>query len=142
MEFSTTILAAILTIIGYSINDTIVVLDRVREDMQIIDTSVKKFTEILDRAQTEILSRTIFTTFTTMLAVVALYIFTTGSMKDFALALIIGMISGVYSTIYITGAFIALTRRNWKAGMPGSRKTKPVSTKDANVVQFPNGAKA
>jgi preprotein translocase subunit SecF len=114
MEFSITVLAAILTIIGYSINDTIVVLDRVREDMNKADSTAVKFTEILDRAQTEILSRTIITTITTMLAVAALFVFTTGSMKDFALALMVGMISGVYSTIYITGAFIALTRRNWK----------------------------
>jgi preprotein translocase subunit SecF len=77
---------------------------------------VKKFTDHLDMAQTEILSRTIITTVTTMLAGVALYIFTTGSMEDFALCLIVGMISGVYSTIFISGGFIALCRKNWKAG--------------------------
>ncbi|HOS30930.1 MAG TPA: hypothetical protein PLR39_08970, partial [Treponemataceae bacterium] len=53
-------------------------------------------------------------TVTTLLAVISLFIFTSGSMKDFASALIIGMISGIYSTIFITGAFIALVRRNWK----------------------------
>jgi preprotein translocase subunit SecF len=117
VEFSTTILAAILTIIGYSINDTIVVLDRVRENSAKVNPATP-ISEILDTAQTEILSRTIFTTFTTLLAVVALFIFTTGSMKDFALCLIVGMISGVYSTIYITGAFIAFVRRGQKGVKP------------------------
>lgn len=112
MEFNSITIAAILTIIGYSINDTIVVLDRVRENIPLV--KVKKFSDILDLSQTEILSRTIITTVTTLLAVFALFFFTSGSMKDFAFALIIGMISGVYSTIFITGAFIALVRRNWK----------------------------
>lgn len=112
MEFNSITIAAILTIIGYSINDTIVVLDRVRENIQLV--KVKKFSDILDLSQTEILSRTIITTVTTLLAVICLFLFTSGSMKDFASALIIGMASGVYSTIFITGAFIALVRRNWK----------------------------
>ncbi len=113
MEFNSITIAAILTIIGYSINDTIVVLDRVRENIKLV--KVEKFKDILDLSQTEILSRTIITTVTTLLAVISLYLFTSGSMKDFAFALMIGMISGVYSTIFITGAFVALVRRNWKA---------------------------
>ena len=112
MEFNSITIAAILTIIGYSINDTIVVLDRVRENIKLV--KVEKFSDILDLSQTEILSRTIITTVTTLLAVISLFIFTSGSMKDFALALIIGMISGIYSTIFITGFFVALVRKNWK----------------------------
>ena len=112
LEMNSTMIAAILTIIGYSINDTIVVLDRVRENMKTV--KVTKFTELLNLSQTEILGRTVITTVTTLLAVFALYIFTSGSMKEFALALIVGMISGVYSTIMIASAFIALVRRNWK----------------------------
>ena len=101
-----------MTIIGYSINDTVVVLDRVRENIKLL--KVKNIKELLDISQSEMLSRTIITTVTTMLATVSLFVFTTGSMKNFALALIVGMLSGVYSTIYIAGAFIALARRNWK----------------------------
>lgn len=112
MEFNSITIAAILTIIGYSINDTIVVLDRVRENIKLV--KVQKFSDILDLSQTEILSRTIITTVTTLLAVISLFVFTSGSMKDFALALIIGMISGIYSTIFITGSFVALVRKNWK----------------------------
>lgn len=127
MEFTSITLAAILTIIGYSINDTVVVLDRVRENIKTI--KVKKFKDILDISQTELLSRTLITTATTLLAVISLFIFTTGSMKDFALALIVGMISGVYSTIFIAGAFIALFRRNWKAS-DEEKKTQVVSATD------------
>ncbi|MDR0553430.1 MAG: protein translocase subunit SecF [Treponema sp.] len=103
MEFNTTTIAAILTILGYSINDTIVIFDRIRETRQIYREET--FVRILNRSLSETLSRTIITTITTMLAVLSLFIFTTGSMKDFALALLVGMISGVYSTIFIASGF-------------------------------------
>jgi preprotein translocase subunit SecF len=106
MEFNTTTIAAILTILGYSINDTIVIFDRVRETRRIYPDD--NFVDVLNRAITETLNRTIITTLTTMLAVVSLYIFTTGSMKDFALALLVGMVSGVYSTIFIACGFVNL----------------------------------
>ena len=106
MEFNTTTIAAILTILGYSINDTIVVFDRVRESQRLyFDLGYR---EILDRSLSETLSRTIITTLTTMLAVLSLYFFTTGSMKDFALALLVGMISGIYSTIFIASGWTLL----------------------------------
>ncbi|MDR1249662.1 MAG: protein translocase subunit SecF [Treponema sp.] len=104
MEFNTTTIAAILTILGYSINDTIVIFDRIRENQRIYPD--EKPVNILDRSLTETLSRTIITTMTTMLAVLSLYIFTTGSMKDFALCLLVGMISGVYSTVFIASGFV------------------------------------
>jgi preprotein translocase subunit SecF len=104
MEFNTTTIAAILTILGYSINDTIVIFDRIRETRRMYPDD--DFTNVLNRSITETLSRTIITTLTTMLAVVSLYVFTTGAMKDFALALLAGMISGVYSTIFIAGGFV------------------------------------
>jgi preprotein translocase subunit SecF len=106
MEFNTSTIAAILTILGYSINDTIVIFDRIRETIRIYPHDT--FENILNRAMTETLSRTIITTVTTMLAVLSLFIFTTGSMKDFALALLIGMVSGVYSTIFIASGFVNL----------------------------------
>jgi preprotein translocase subunit SecF len=104
LEFNTTTIAAILTILGYSINDTIVIFDRIRENQRIYPD--EKLVNILDRSLTETLSRTIITTMTTMLAVLSLYIFTTGSMKDFALCLIVGMVSGVYSTVFIASGFV------------------------------------
>ncbi|MDR1866823.1 MAG: protein translocase subunit SecF [Treponema sp.] len=104
MEFNTTTIAAILTILGYSINDTIVIFDRIRETRRLYPED--PLSTVLDRSITETLGRTIITTVTTLLAVLSLFIFTTGSMKDFALALIIGMISGVYSTIFIASGFV------------------------------------
>ncbi|MCL2043970.1 MAG: protein translocase subunit SecF [Treponema sp.] len=104
MEFNTTTIAAILTILGYSINNTIVVFDRIRENRRLYPDDV--FENILDRSLTETLNRTVITTVTTMLAVLSLFIFTTGSMKDFALALLVGMTSGVYTTTFIATGII------------------------------------
>jgi len=111
MEFVSISLAAILTIIGYSINASVVILDRVRENSRTI--RAKNFVEIMNLSLTETLSRSIITTVTTLLAVIALYIFTTDSMKDFALSLIVGMITGAYSSIFILGAFVCACRKNW-----------------------------
>jgi preprotein translocase subunit SecF len=112
MEFNTTTIAAILTILGYSINDTIVIFDRIRETRRIYPGD--DFEVILNRSITETLGRTFITTITTMLAVLSLYIFTTGSMKDFAQALLVGLVSGVYSTIFIACGFVYLWERKLK----------------------------
>ncbi|MDR0908261.1 MAG: protein translocase subunit SecF [Spirochaetaceae bacterium] len=103
MEFNTTSIAAILTILGYSINDTIVIFDRIRENKRIFPD--EPFRDLLNQSISETLGRTIITTATTMLAVVMLLIFTTGSMRDFAAALLVGMVSGTYSTIFIASGF-------------------------------------
>ena len=104
MEFNTTTIAAILTILGYSTNNTIVVFDRVRENLRIFPD--EPFTDILNRSLSGTLGRTIITTLTTMVAVVPLFIFATGAMKDFALALLVGMTSGVYTTTFIASGFV------------------------------------
>lgn len=126
MEFNSTTIAAILTIVGYSINDTVVVFDRIRENIRL--NPKLSLVDVLDLAQTEVLSRTIITTVTTMLAAISLYIFTSGSMKDFALALLVGMTSGVYSTIYIAGACIIFFSGNKRAGelALGTEKKAPL----------------
>ncbi len=112
MEFNTTTIAAILTILGYSINDTIVIFDRIRETVRLHPDL--PFEQNMNQAITDTLSRTFITTLTTMLAVFSLFIFTTGSMKDFAFALLIGMTSGVYSTIFIASAFVHYWERGEK----------------------------
>ena len=114
MEFTTTVLAAVLTIVGYSINATVVILDRIRYNMKMMP-NVKSFNEILNQSLTDTLTRSILTTVTTLFAVVSMFVFTTGSIKDFSLALIVGLISGMYSSIFISSAFISFSRRNWKA---------------------------
>jgi preprotein translocase subunit SecF len=126
MEFNTTTIAAILTILGYSINDTIVVFDRVRETRKLYPDD--NFTTLLDRAITETLGRTIITTFTTMLAVLSLYVFTSGSMKDFALALLVGMVSGVYSTIFIACGFTSFWEKYIKRVKRGAAVGAAVKT--------------
>ena len=113
MEFSTTVLAAVLTIIGYSINATVVILDRIRYNLKFM-TEAKNFNEILNKSLSDTLVRSILTTVTTLFAVVALFVFTTGSIKDFSLALIVGLISGAYSSIFISSAFISACRKNWR----------------------------
>jgi preprotein translocase subunit SecF len=104
MEFNTTTIAAILTILGYSINNTIVVFDRIRETRRIYPDA--PFVDILDNSLTATLSRSIITTLTTMLAVLALVIFASGTMRDFAIALQVGMVSGVYTSIFIANGFV------------------------------------
>lgn len=134
MEFTTTTLAAILTIIGYSINATVVILDRVRFDMRMLET--KNFKEILDSALTRTLSRSIITTVTTLFAVVSLLVFTTGSIHDFALALLVGLISGCYSSMFISGAFIAFARRSYDGNYEG--KEKAIASKEHTFSMEPN----
>ena len=127
MEFSTTVLAAILTIIGYSINATVVILDRIRYNLKMMPEA-KNFNEILNKSLGDTLLRSILTTVTTLFAVVSLYVFTTGSIKNFALAMIVGLISGMYSSIFISSGFIAMFRKNWKPeyGVHHSAKTAKI----------------
>lgn len=127
IEFSTTTIAAVLTIIGYSINDTVVILDRVRQNIQKLD--VKTFREVIDQSLSETLARSLITTITTLFAVISLYVFTSGSIQDFALALIVGLISGCYSSIFISSAFIAMVRKNWKPefGLHAFTKREPAA---------------
>ena len=123
MEFNTLTIAALLTILGYSINDTIVIFDRIRENMKL--RPELNITELLNLSQSEMLGRSIITTVTTMLAVVSLFIFTTGDMKNFALALLVGMTSGVYSTIFIASSFINFISRFRKDKGIIARVAKP-----------------
>lgn len=116
MEFNTTSIAAILTILGYSINDTIVIFDRIREDRK-LDPGAS-LSQVIDKSITETLGRTFITTLTTMLAVLALFFFTSGSIKDFALALLVGMISGTYSTVYIASGFVQLWEKSRSRAKP------------------------
>ncbi|MDR0418017.1 MAG: protein translocase subunit SecF [Puniceicoccales bacterium] len=98
-QFSAPMIAAILMIIGYSLNDTIVVFDRIREELHFNPMASLK--EIINYSINCTLSRTILTSFTTLLAVLALYCFGTGTINDLALIFIIGIFVGTYSSIFI-----------------------------------------
>ena len=130
LEFTTTSIAAILTIIGYSINATVVILDRVRSDLKTSDS--EDFTQIINKALTGTLSRSIITTVTTLFAVLSLVFYTTGDIKNFAIALVVGLISGCYSSIYIASGFIDFIRKHKKSGK-NSSKAKILKLEENNL---------
>ncbi len=105
-EFSLPVLAALLTIIGYSVNDTIVAYDRLRENRGKYSQKGKSFAEQLNDAINQTLSRTVLTALTTFLSAVILLTFGGKVLEDFAFVLVIGVVTGTYSTIYIAGAII------------------------------------
>jgi preprotein translocase subunit SecF len=103
-DFTLPIIAALLTIIGYSLNDTIIVFDRIRENLRKYHKNPLEV--ILNRSINETLSRTILTSLTTLFVVVTLYIFGGGIIHDFAFALIIGVITGTYSSIFVASPIL------------------------------------
>ncbi|PIZ03618.1 MAG: protein translocase subunit SecF [Gammaproteobacteria bacterium CG_4_10_14_0_8_um_filter_38_16] len=113
LEFNLIVLTALLTVIGYSLNDTIVVYDRVRENFR----KIRKGTplEIMDLSINQTLSRTIMTSGLTLVVVVALFLYGGQSVHEFALAMMIGIVVGTYSSIYVAGSLaiaFGLTRSN------------------------------
>jgi len=104
-EISLTIVAALLTIAGYSINDTIVIYDRVRENLRLARKKVD-LAELINLSVNQTLSRTILTSGVTLLAVLGLYLFGGDVLRDFSFALLIGFTSGVYSTVYIVSPLV------------------------------------
>ncbi len=112
-EFNLSIIAAILTIIGYSLNDTVVVYDRVRENLR--KFRKVELDQLLDMSVAQTLSRTIMTSVTTLLAIAALYIFGGAVIKGFAFAMIWGVITGTYSSIFIASPILLALRvkREW-----------------------------
>jgi preprotein translocase SecF subunit len=104
-EFNLATVAAILTIAGYSINDTVVVFDRVRENLRRYKSYEQR--DILNKSLNETLSRTVMTSVTTMLALVAIVIFGGAVLRDFALAMIWGVLIGTYSSIFVAVGMLA-----------------------------------
>ncbi len=103
-EMSAPMVAAILTIIGFSINDTIVIFDRIREDLKLGVRGT--FKELMNHALNQTLSRTIITSGTVFLATLSLYIFGGGVINDFAFTFLVGILTGTYSSIYIASAIV------------------------------------
>ncbi len=103
-QLNATTVAAFLTIIGFSINDTIVIFDRIREDLKLGVRGT--FREVMNQALNQTLSRTIITSGTVFLATFSLYIFGGGAINDFAFAFLVGILTGTYSSIYIASAIV------------------------------------
>ncbi len=99
IEVTVSTVAAVLTIVGYSLNDTIVIFDRIRESANLMKGA--SFTEITDTGITRTLSRTIITSFTTILAVAAIYFFARGDIQNFARVLLLGLVEGAWSSVFI-----------------------------------------
>lgn len=116
LEINLILLSALLTIAGYSLTDTVVVFDRIRENMGF---TLKESTEtVINRSLNEVLSRTIVTSVTTLLAAVSLYIFGGEVLHDFALAIIMGVMIGTYSSIFVASPVVLL----WSKGKPLVKK--------------------
>ena len=117
-ELNATVVAAVLTIIGFSLNDTIVIFDRIREDLKL---GVRgSFVEIINKALNQTLARTIITSGTTFLATLALYIFGGGAINDFAFLFLAGILVGTYSSIYIAGALVLWWHKGERPKMASS----------------------
>jgi preprotein translocase subunit SecF len=138
-EFSLTTLSAVLTIIGYSMNDTIVVFDRIRENAA--KYRDRKFDRVVNHAINETLSRTILTSATVFFVTLAMNIFGTGVIRDFAFAMNVGVIVGTYSSIFIASPiliwlndkYMALQKR--QASRPERNVRKPIRHGDEEAVE-------
>src|SRR5439155_18909008 len=107
--------AALLTILGYSLYDTIIVFDRVRENVPRMPRAA--FSQIVNRSMSEVLTRSLATSFCTVLPVIALLLFGGATLKDFAFALMVGIASGAYSSIFIASPVLT----HWKEREPAYR---------------------
>lgn len=104
-EVNVQTLASVLAIIGYSLNDTIVTFDRIRENVSLYSRK-ESFAQICNRSLNDVLSRTLLTSLTTIMAIICMWIFTSGVIKDFAFTLGIGIMIGTYSSIYVATPLI------------------------------------
>jgi preprotein translocase subunit SecF len=118
IEFSATTVAALLTVLGYSINDTIVVFDRVRENAGLMPQADRAL--VIDTSVTQTLSRTIITNLTAQIAVLTIFLMGTGAIRDFAIVMTVGMVVGTYSSVYIAAPVILA----WEALVEKTRKRR------------------
>ena len=134
-EISLTVIAAILTLIGYSMNDTIVVFDRIRENLKLMRR--EKLADIVNKSINQTLSRTILTSGLTFLTVLSLYIFGGEVLRGFSLALVIGILIGTYSSIAVAAPML-VAYQDWrarKAGQAVAERLSPSRNKAQNKVK-------
>ena len=120
IEFNLTIIAAILTIVGYSLNDTVIVYDRIRENLR--KFKKKPLPEVLNIAINDTLSRTILTSLTTLLALVALYVLGGAALKGFSFAMIWGVFVGTYSSIFVASPLLLALKLKRGVNTGGERQ--------------------
>src|SRR5665811_891206 len=130
-EVTSGTVAAFLTILGYSLYDTIIVFDRIRENMPRMPRAA--FSQIVNRSMSEVLTRSLATTFSTLLAVASLLVFGGATLSDFAFAMLIGIASGTYSSIFIASPVLTA----WKEREPGFiRRRERIAEVDGTVPAF------
>jgi preprotein translocase subunit SecF len=121
-EVTLSTVAAILTIVGYSMNDTVVVYDRIRENLT--KYRGKSFAQIINLSVSETLSRTLLTSGATALSMLGLLFFTTGVIKDFAIAMLIGIVVGTYSSIYVAAPLTEWIDKKLATAGAGAKKKR------------------
>ncbi|MBW2107350.1 MAG: protein translocase subunit SecF [Deltaproteobacteria bacterium] len=128
-DFTLPIIAALLTIIGYSLNDTIIVFDRIRENTR--KHLRQPYDWVVNRSINETLSRTLLTSLTTLVVVIALFVLGGGIIHDFAFALIVGIIVGTYSSIYVASPILIVWQQASRAVQIRVRNIKPTVNRRA-----------
>jgi SecD/SecF fusion protein len=124
-------IAAFLTILGYSLYDTIIVFDRIRENMPRMPRAA--FSQIVNRSMSEVMTRSLATSFTTILGVISLLIFGGVTLQDFAFAMLVGILSGTYSSIFIASPVLTA----WKEREPGFiRRRERIAAINGSVPAF------
>ena len=130
-EVTSGTVAAFLTILGFSLYDTIIVFDRIRENLPRMPRAA--FSQIVNRSMSEVLTRSLATSFTTLLAITSLLIFGGATLQDFAFAMLIGIVSGTYSSIFIASPVLTA----WKEREPGfARRRARIAEVDGTVPAF------
>ena len=119
-----TFIACMLTIVGYSINSTIIIFDRIRENLHVMNIKRDGYDKIVDRSISQTLWRNVYTNLTTFVMVLMLYILGVASLKEFTLALMVGIVAGTYSSICITGPLWLTLRKHIGSGEEAAEKAE------------------
>jgi preprotein translocase SecF subunit len=114
-EVSLVTVVAVLTVLGYSIYDTIIIFDRIRENTPTVGYNRRRFDEMINRSIRQVVRRSIYTTIFTLIPITALLIFGEATLSDFAFALLVGILAGAYSSIFIAPPVLSLYKA-WRAG--------------------------
>lgn len=125
VEIALPTVAAILTILGYSLNDTIIVFDRIRENLNKKGARKRDPVELVDESINETLPRTVLTSGTTLAVLVALLVLGGGVIRDFTIVLILGVVIGTYSSIFVASPALIEIQNRWGMGRSGEQKKKP-----------------
>lgn len=140
-EITMPVIAALLTIIGYSLNDTIVVFDRVREDLRLYRGRTYSIIDILNISINQTLSRTLLTSLTTLFVVLVLFIFGGSVINDFAFALIVGVLVGTYSSVFVASPVIYLWQKFQGKHIAPTARRRPEEPEDEEAGGEPGASK-